>query len=163
MPLLWPTLFLVFNAQITYFDFTQRRAPNRLLALALGLQAIWVGGLYAGWLPPPLGSGSLLDLTGSFIAALVLFFPFWKLKIFGAGDVKYIAVLGFLLGYADALTVVLLGSVVIGAYALGIRFLGTIPRFVLFSENQRERRVPYAGCIAAVCFIWVFWRIAQGV
>lgn len=159
MLLLWPAFFLALNLQVFLFDFRQRRVPNILILFALIFQTIWIIGATFNALPPPLGSGNALDLILSFIISLAVLLPLWRLKVFGAGDVKYIAALGFLLGYKDALTIVLLGSALMGAYALLILVLKTIPRFYLFAENQRERRLPYAGCMGLVSLFWILWQL----
>lgn len=159
MSLLWPAFFLAFNLQIFLFDFRQRRVPNILILFALIFQILWLIGAAFNTLPPPLGSAKVLDLLLSFVISLAVLLPLWRFKIFGAGDVKYIATLGFLLGYHDALTIVLLGSAVMGAYALLLILLKTIPRFYLFAERQKERRLPYAGFMGLVSLFWIFWQL----
>jgi prepilin peptidase CpaA len=87
--------------------------PNNLLltALALQLGCFAVLGVGLGGISPPKGLEGLA-------AGLVYFLPLYALGIMAAGDVKFFAVLGLLLGQLTLLPVVLMGSLLAGIHAV---------------------------------------------
>ncbi|MEI8717229.1 prepilin peptidase [Mesorhizobium sp. ISC11] len=81
-------------ARIAWLDFTTQEIANRdvLLLLCLGAGSL---------LLMSLRSGSWWDIGLSALAGLLLFvalFPFWALRRIGAGDVKLMATVPFLIG-----------------------------------------------------------------
>lgn len=92
--LLLKALAIPLLARIAWLDFTTQKIANRdaLLLLCLGAGSLLLLSFQ---------SGSWWDMGLSAIAALVLFvalFPFWVLRKVGAGDVKLMAVIPFLIG-----------------------------------------------------------------
>lgn len=94
----------------TAFDLKSRRIPNILIlsGLILGLD---VAGILGG------ATGLLHALAGSGLA-LLLTFPLYMLRIFGAGDVKLISVVGAFLGSGQILWALLTIFVAGGVLAL---------------------------------------------
>lgn len=159
--LLWPVLFAVFNACTIYFDFRQRRVPNDLLVIALVTHSVWLVGAHFLLLPYPFIYASFSNLTISFALALLIFFPLWKVRVMGGGDVKYIATSSYLVGFPYALYIVLAGGVLIGFHALFISLLGRFPPFFSFYTKQKQRRVPYAGYMGLASLIWLIDAIIK--
>ncbi|GAA4410473.1 hypothetical protein GCM10011450_19470 [Advenella faeciporci] len=89
---------------------------------------------------------------------LLVFFPFWGLKLLGAGDVKLIATLGFLLGFAGLWQVVLVATVLTGLHAvLTVLAQGWLSaRASWWNESKEKRRgVPYGAWLAVTALAWV--------
>jgi prepilin peptidase CpaA len=112
-------------------DLRWRRVPNALL-LALLIPAV----LVLGWTGRGLlEASSLQSLAGALAAVLLL--PGYALGRLGAGDVKLVACLGFVLGGWAALEMLLVGAALLGlasAVALmrqGSRRLPAAPAFAL--------------------------------
>lgn len=147
------SIYLLFFSLVCFFDFWYRKVPNLLLVIMLvfGLVALFSGyELFFGrsWAAAVFG----------FFGGLVFFLPLWVKKIMGAGDVKFIAVLGFMLGWKFAGLIVLVSGLFAGSHsvfqALQIRKEGF--------KNKRERRgVPYAGYIALTAIIWLIWKLLE--
>ncbi len=96
-------------------------------------------------------------LTG-FLMGLLVFFPLWSLKLLGAGDVKLIATLGFLLGFAGLWQVVLVATVLTGLHAvITVLAQGWLPaRANWWQESKEQRRgVPYGAWLAITALAWV--------
>lgn len=94
-------------------DFYARRVPNRWLLLALAVGAL----LHAhAWLAGQAGFpvAALLGLGIGLVALL----PFYAIGWMGAGDVKFFAVLGFLLGWRALLPIWIGASLLAGVHAL---------------------------------------------
>ncbi|WFP62779.1 prepilin peptidase [Mesorhizobium sp. WSM4904] len=80
--------------RIAWLDFTTQKISNRdvLMLLCLGLGSLQLMSVQAG---------SWWDMGLSAIAALLLFvvlFPLWALRKLGAGDVKLMAIIPFVIG-----------------------------------------------------------------
>ncbi|TJW11871.1 MAG: prepilin peptidase [Mesorhizobium sp.] len=95
--LLLKALAVPLLARIAWLDFTTQKISNRdvLLLLCLGLGSLLLSSVAAGswwdmWLSAAAG-----------LAVFVVLFPFWTLRKIGAGDVKLMAVVPFLIGGAD--------------------------------------------------------------
>jgi prepilin peptidase CpaA len=88
-------------------DVRSRRIPNKLTAAGAGL-----GLLYSAFVPF-WGDHGLLWSLGGCMAALVLLFPLWMLRVLGAGDVKLMAMTGALVGL-DAITGAMVASLIAG-------------------------------------------------
>jgi prepilin peptidase CpaA len=140
-------------------DVRSRRIPNWLTAtLAVS------GTVYAfSTMPPP---EAAVHVMGGVVVGLVLWLPFWFLRLLGAGDVKLAAAAGAWLGAGGAVEAALFGALVGGV--LGVASLvraygarGAVTRFtawVLTSGMTRalapeatpqERRIPYGVALAA--------------
>lgn len=108
-------LLCVWIATISWFDWRKWRVPNAALILVLVpaiLALVFQGqGL--------LGERWLSSLGGMALG-FALTFPGYLTRRFGAGDVKFAAVLGLLLGVARGFEMVLVASLLMGAVALAL-------------------------------------------
>lgn len=107
------TALLIFLCiAIFFYDMAFRCVPNKLLLLAL---VAHVGFLFiAGH-----GIGGILPLQ-SFIGGLlgfILFIPLYAFRVMDAGDVKFFALLGLLLGPQHLFMLWLIGSLFAGIHA----------------------------------------------
>lgn len=91
-------------------DLRERRIPNALIGVGLALGLVF--GALAGGLNE-VGSRSL----GAF-AGLAALFPFFALRMLGAGDVKLMAVVGSFTGASALLPILLYTFIAGGALAL---------------------------------------------
>ncbi|WP_189385292.1 A24 family peptidase [Advenella faeciporci] len=156
---IWPVLFAIFCLLVITSDFRKRRISNQLLLAALLVHA---GFLLANtFVPEVLALPATLSwrqcITG-FLMGLLVFFPFWGLKLLGAGDVKLIATLGFLLGFAGLWQVVLVATVLTGLHAvLTVLAQGWLSaRASWWNESKEKRRgVPYGAWLAVTALAWV--------
>ncbi len=106
-------LLIVLCFFIIAYDLMFRRVPNSLLLLAL---LVHIGYMTLG------GSGFLgIDVWRSLMGAaiaLLVFVPLYALRIMGAGDVKFLMVLGVLLGVRGLFAVWVMGSLIAGVHAI---------------------------------------------
>ncbi|TPI45319.1 prepilin peptidase [Mesorhizobium sp. B3-1-7] len=141
-------------ARVAWLDFTTQKISNRdvLLLLCLGLGALQLVSVLTGsWWDMGLSAlGGLL--------LLVALFPFWILRKVGAGDVKLMAAMPFLIG-GDGLVVFTLFLLV---FAVAIVVLVKNPfvlpagAFRLYVQHMdRKGVVPFGVPIsaAAICTI----------
>jgi len=153
---LWLFSFAIFGLLVMACDLGFRRVPNKLLVAVVVLQAVWLTFCTLHMpkvLRPDAGSWSQAGL--GFVLGLLIFYPLWHFRKMGAGDVKFIAVLGFLLG-PSAWLPVLLGTVICGIYALGAVVLsGYCARLGWWFYEPSRRGAPYAACIALAALAWV--------
>lgn len=111
---LWLLLiFLAWCSALFLYDALVRRVPNKLLILAIILQL----GLFLVMGHGLNGTTASKGLIG-FVIGLIFFLPLYVLQAMAAGDVKFFAVIGLLLGPAALLPVFLIGSLLAGLYAL---------------------------------------------
>lgn len=108
------TALIIFLCLIVVaYDILFRRVPNSVLFIAL---LVHIGYLIAtGY-----GIGGI-DVWQSLIGAgigLIVFIPLYALRAMGAGDVKFLAVLGALLGVKYLAIVWLMGSFFAGVHAV---------------------------------------------
>lgn len=106
---------LIYVLSVAYIDLRTHRIPNPVsfMAALIGLMLQISTG----------GEGVLTALTG-FIVGLGIFFPFYYLHAFGAGDVKAMATIGILLGpkmvaLAAAFTLIAGGAIGVLILCLG--------------------------------------------
>lgn len=155
----WYLGLFVFLLLVFFFDIRNRRVPNLLLGIAILMQLFFFcfGFISEEWLHPlvfPEFRSALLGFLGLF----VLFFPLWIKNVAGAGDVKFIAVLGLLLGWQPAAWVVLLSGFLTFPHAL----LQVLQVRRDGPHKKIERRgVPYAGYIALTAIIWLIWKLLE--
>ena len=110
------TLFAVIGGA-AFFDIKERRIPNWIILF--GLSAGLVLGAFQG--PTHL----LLSFTGYFAGILAMMIPFafgWM----GAGDVKFFAAVGALLGYKTLPRIFFYACIVAGVIALIAMALGQV-------------------------------------
>ncbi len=154
----WLVFTLVSCASVAYFDIRFRRIPNGLLVSML--LACTVFFLYAGGMDGPesgLKIHWLSALTG-FVAGLAFFYPFWRLGVMGAGDVKLIAVLGFMFGLHGLWQLVVIGSVLAGLHACVLLLSNGRAVLGRWREGKGSRRgVPFGAHLALATLLWVFW------
>ena len=152
--LLLKALAVPLLAWIAWFDFTTQKIANRdvLLLLCLGAGSLLLLSLQ---------SGSWWNMGMSAMAGLLLFvalFPFWALRKIGAGDVKLMAVVPFLIGESDL--IVFCGFLLLFTLvtAVVVKRPLMLPQgvFRLYVQHlDRKRVVPFGVPIslAAICTI----------
>ncbi|TGQ38335.1 prepilin peptidase [Mesorhizobium sp. M00.F.Ca.ET.216.01.1.1] len=152
--LLLKALALPLLARIAWRDFTTQKISNQnvLLLVCLGLGSLQLLSVQ---------SGSWWDMGLSALAGLLLFvalFPFWALRKVGAGDVKLMAVVPFLVG-GNGLAVF---SVLLLVFALATAMVVKNPlmlpagAFRLYVQHlDRKGVVPFGVpiSVAAICTI----------
>lgn len=152
-------LCLSFCAAIFLYDYLFRRVPNILLMIAIAVQLGYLLVLGSGLN----GIGWWGALAG-FVVGLAFFVPLYALHAMAAGDVKFFAVLGLLLGPTALLPVFLAASLMAGIHgvALYVSRSGVMPglelaigRLAHYSWYRRmlEKRgnrigIPYAAYLA---------------
>ena len=122
-------------------DVRRHRIPNWLT-----LSGTAFGLLYSAFVPFFMDHGFLWSL-GGWAIGFGLLFPFWLMRIMGAGDVKLMAMAGALLGVTGVIPAILASFVAGGVLAVGYsiqhgRFrnmLGNVGRFL------------HLGGVAAMC------------
>lgn len=131
---------------LVYEDWRWRRLPNALLLCGFLLGAVhW---LAFGLMPfgCALTEGLLAALFG-----LALFLPFYAAGWMGAGDVKLLAVIGWLGGLNVLFVVILFGSVLAGV--LAVLLLSPVCRDYMSSrqiESRLRGRIPLGAGLAVV-------------
>ncbi|MER8727287.1 MULTISPECIES: prepilin peptidase [unclassified Mesorhizobium] len=139
-------------ARIAWLDFTTQKISNRdvLLLLCLGLGSLQVMSIL---------SGSWWDMGLSAVAGLLLFvalFLLWAMRKVGAGDVKLMAVVSFLIGGSGLLVFSVLLLVFALATALVVKNPLMLPEgaFRVYVQHlDRKGVVPFGVpiSIAAIC------------
>ncbi|MER9439133.1 prepilin peptidase [Mesorhizobium sp. M0618] len=150
--LLLKVLAIPLLARIGWLDFKTQKISNRDVLLLLCLGA---GGL----LLLSLQSGSWWDMGLSAFAGLLLFaalFPFWALRKIGAGDVKLMAVMPFLIGGSGLVlfSMLLLVFALITVMVVKTPFMLPEGAFRLYIQHMdRKGVVPFGVPIsmAAIC------------
>jgi len=151
--------FLLFCAAIFSYDCLFRRVPNKVLLIAIAVQL----GFFL-WLGKGLNGIGWLNALSGFAVGLAFFLPLYALRAMAAGDVKFFAVLGFLLGPGALLPAFLIASLIAGVHAvvMHVSRLGMAPRLQLLAMRivrwplcqrileKRGKRVgiPYAAYLA---------------
>lgn len=156
---IWLAPFAIFCLLVIASDFRKRRISNQLLLVALLVHA---GFLLANvFMPEVLALPATLSwrqcVTG-FLMGLLVFFPLWSLKLVGAGDVKLIGTLGFLLGFAGLWQVVLVATVLTGLHAVAMVLAqGWLPARANWWQESKEKRrgVPYGAWLGITALAWV--------
>ncbi|MGI4982364.1 MAG: prepilin peptidase [Janthinobacterium lividum] len=102
---------------VAFLDLGTRRVPNPVLLALAVLQGIALtsGASDLSWAQATLGA--LLGLCG--------LLPFYALRLMGAGDVKFAAVLGWMTGPQGVFWAWAIASLVVGVHAVLVR---TLPR-----------------------------------
>lgn len=137
---------LVWAACLFYEDWRWRRLPNDLLLAAVVLGACHC--LAYGVVP---FGASVIEGGLAALAALIALFPLYLLRWMGAGDVKLLAVIGWLGGFHVLLLVFLLASVFSGLIAIVMQLLGSRICFADPSLEIRLReRLPFGASVVAV-------------
>ncbi|MER9267776.1 prepilin peptidase [Mesorhizobium sp. M0410] len=150
--LLMKGLAVALLARVAWLDFTTQKISNRdvLLLLCLGVGSLQFVSIL---------TGSWWDMGLSALAGLLLFvalFPFWAIRKVGAGDVKLMAVISFLIGGSGLLVFSVLLLVFALATALVVKNPLMLPEgaFRLYVQHlDRKGVVPFGVpiSIAAIC------------
>lgn len=155
MPALLLILTTLLCVCIAVSDLRAHRVPNTWLLSALLAGTVLLGLLWVtGEIAPPWQS--LLGLT----IGLTSLLPFYAIHWMGAGDVKFFAVLGFLLGAKALLPIWIIGSMLAGMHAMSVLLHRWRMRRVapagdpgkargVFDVPGTKRGTPYAACLAA--------------
>ncbi len=158
----WTPLYACFNLVVAAVDLSRRRVANAVILAGLLAQSLW------------LLAAATLDISAHYaltawqpalfalLLVFVLLFPLWKLRLMGAGDVKYLAVLGYAIGAAQLLPVVLIASLLAGGHAVLVVSSRYSPGLALrIGRNPAWRRIPYAAYLALAalaCLAWALWQ-----
>jgi len=145
------TVFLT----LTLTDFERRLLPNRIVypAVVLAIALSWV---WPHLSVPEVLAGGLAGLALG-IGLLVVSLPFGK-GAFGIGDVKMIALIGFVVGPASLLVGVFVGSIAGGLVA------ATLIATRLKSRRDYIAHGPYLALGAVIALFWgpELWDIYTG-
>jgi len=154
--LLLKALAIPLLARIAWLDFTTQKISNSnvLLLLCMGVGSLL---LFA------VQSGSWWDMGLSALAGLLLFvalFPFWILRKVGAGDVKLLAAIPFVIGGTGLVvfSLLLLVFAVVMAVVVKNPFLLPAGAFRVYVQHMdRKGVVPFgvpisAAAIGAIAF-----------
>lgn len=119
-------LLLVILAVAAWYDIREQRIPNWWCALA------FLCGLYLTWQKAP-GEGRAWSMAWYGIRLLsvtALWFPLFRLRMIGAGDVKLMAIITGFLGFKTGASVILYGF-----------FIGAVLAFLkmLICRNLHQR------------------------
>ncbi|MGI4859582.1 MAG: prepilin peptidase [Janthinobacterium lividum] len=129
---------------VAFLDLGTRRVPNRVLLTLVVLQgmALKNGLSDVSWSQATLGA--LLGLCG--------LLPFYALRLMGAGDVKFAAVLGWMTGPEGVFWAWVIASLLAGVHAVLVRALprlgGGIAHVALVATAHRWRGRWRRGALA---------------
>ncbi len=170
---LLPLVALLLGVQVAIHDLYARRVSNRGLLLATGVALVALA-----WQWMMAGSGFPGTHLLGFALGLLSLLPFYAIGWMGAGDVKYFAVLGLLLGAAPLLPIWIIASLLAGAHAMCVivarRIVPALSHGALSTDSSgpvsrrlqpvvaqwrhaRQGRVgiPYAAYLAFASLWWV--------
>lgn len=155
------TLFLTLALLLcAVSDFLGRKIHNAALVLMMVVVALAHVLSAVGW-AQPYSYSSFIDGSLAFALAFIVSFVLWRFKLFGGGDVKLLAVLGFCFGLKALLPIVLLGTVATGVHALVLFTLQRIQTTFGFMIARLPASVPYGGWLALSAIGWMQWNLAQ--
>ncbi|RUW34581.1 MULTISPECIES: prepilin peptidase [unclassified Mesorhizobium] len=148
-------------ARVAVMDFTKQKITNSdvLLLLCLGLGSLQLTSV---------AFGSWWNMGLSAIAALVLFlalFPFWAMRKLGAGDVKLMAVMPFVIGGSSlaVFSLLLLVFALVTALAVKNPFMLPAGAFRVYVQHlDRKGVVPFGVPISAAAICTIAAQIAYG-
>lgn len=154
-------------------DLYARRVPNQVLLGILAMAVLWQLAGLIGWVT--VTAPSLAQAGLAFGLALVVTLPFYAFGWMGAGDVKMLAVLGFVLGLKPVFIVWVLANVLVAIHAVAIVGMRAAFRlqpqlavlqsgwqrsaFHLRLQQPRQRRkgLPFAAYLGIGVFGYVFF------
>lgn len=166
-------------------DFSRQRIPNRLVwagtALAILFHAVLPTG--DGFISALPGGLSLVGSLTGFGVTLAVLLPLYFMRLFGAGDVKLLAMIGAFVGVPEIAWVVLFSALAGGLLVLAIAMhrrivpavlknlkmilwhslagTGEAGNLLLQSSYPSARPVPYGVAIAAGAIVFVLFRAGQ--
>ncbi|MEI2415641.1 prepilin peptidase [Orrella sp. JC864] len=159
--LCWILAYAVFNLVAAWTDWRARKVPNALVVAAFLFQSAWLGALAAGWLPAPaFGAQGYAQAWFALLALLAGLFPLWKLRVMGAGDVKFAAVSAYFMGLLGWLPALLAGTVAAGLHAAVFVAAQRYPAACLRLHSPGWRRIPYAAYLGMASLAWLGWQLA---
>ena len=161
----WGAAYVLLLTTGCVWDLRTRRIPN---SLVLTIALLGIG---RALIAQPWPDGAIASIAGLGVG-LVIWLPFWLLRMMGAGDVKYFAAGAAWLGVGGAVEGALLAALAGGVVSLGYMLARQGVTFtavrlahgwrqpaVLRQEphNNAARRVPYALAMAAGLLL-AAWR-----
>ena len=143
---LWVIVCAAWLMAIVVYDLRWRRVPNLLVVGAVAVQGIWLLIVqFSAWEPSTWGADTWTNALAGFVLGMA-FVLFWRWRILGAGDVKFLAVLGFVMGIV-AMPHILFWSAIPSFIHAITQFWGK-RRDVILSRSRVRRGIPYAGYVA---------------
>jgi membrane protein len=156
-------VFILLLAWLAYGDYKFYKIPNRNVLLGL-LTGIILMVFSKGF------EGFCMSIIGGIIF-LILGYILWKLKVFRAGDAKFICLIGIFEGYKDmwmTMSVAILASGVVALFMMirdkslkdRVKRIAEYLRFIFFSKKfvgywaieNDHLKMPYAS----TCFLGIF-------
>lgn len=167
-------LFIGLCAAVFFYDILLRRVPNQLILLALTVHVVYLisSGVGIGGITP------WQSLLGGMIG-LMIFVPLYAMKAMGAGDVKFFALLGLLLGPKFLIPVWLISSLLAGIHAVCfyltqhgvilIPGLDSLKQRIFLSEKYQRmiqmrhgrQGIPYAAYLAVAAILINVYQLAK--
>ena len=143
---MWVIGCVTWLSAIVVFDLRWRRVPNLLVLLALACQSLWLFIVqWSAWEPAIWGAATWANALAGFLLGMA-FVTFWRWRLMGAGDVKFLAALGFVMGIV-AMPDILMWSALPSFVHAMVQFWGK-RRDVILSRPRTRRGIPYAGYLA---------------
>jgi prepilin peptidase CpaA len=178
--LLFAMLATTLSMRVIASDLYARRVPNRWL-----LGALLLGALLLAWLAMHQGIASIAPHAAGLLLGLCSLLPFYVMRWMGAGDVKFFAVLGFLLGWQALLPVWIGASLLAGVHAVAVYSWRSLRlylplRLTLLQHNAAQHRalapalhqlqqarggrqgIPYAAYLGLTSIGWIAWTLLGG-
>ncbi|SOE50723.1 PROBABLE PREPILIN PEPTIDASE TRANSMEMBRANE PROTEIN [plant metagenome] len=150
---LWYLLFLCLGLALGWRDWRERKVSNKVLLAALLAQSAWLATWAMRQAAAPTGAADFAQ-AGLGFALGMLTYPLWRMGKMGAGDVKALAALGFLLGPLGLAATWVLGTLLALAHALSAVLRG--------AHRAPGRRVhPYVAHLVCGALLWL-WFSATG-
>lgn len=169
-------LAMVLSLRIAISDLYARRVPNAWLLAASGAGVVILTALALS--SPGIAVGT--HVAGLVIGLLALL-PFHLIRWMGAGDVKFFAVLGLLLGSQALLPVWIGASLLAGAHAIAVyawrSVRSRLPLRVMSAQHALQERpgmqqmhaarqgrvgIPYAAYLGFSAIVWILWSVNGG-
>lgn len=150
------TFLVLIYLYVAYTDFTRWKITNIAVLALLSCGTVLQLFVSFDGLIPALLSGALFFLIA---------FPFWLLRMTGAGDVKLLGATGFVIGFDDALELAVL---MLASSLLFLAVISIVRRYILlvpvalsrsFSEILQRGKVPYGVPISLAAVTLLCLRI----
>lgn len=150
-------LALVFSA--AYTDLRRGKIPNKLITAGYALGLLLLSGVPAGIHIP-----DIAHFLFSALWPIILWYPLFMARAFGAGDIKLFSVISVLSPFENTLKIMAL-SIVIGAVYSLITVL--LPHWIKpeCEDEANEKSLfcfhcmHFAPCIAGAYIFLLFWEV----
>ena len=175
--LLFAMLATTLSMRVIASDLYARRVPNRWL-----LAALLLGMLLIAAQATTQGIVTTLPHLAGLLLGLCSLLPFHALRWMGAGDVKFFAVLGFLLGWQALLPIWIGASLLAGVHAVAVYswrgLRQQLPLKLLLLQHNTAHHpalapalqkmqharggregIPYAAYLGLTCIGWACWTL----